>query len=934
MQIPVATYRLQFHAGFGFADAAGMIDYLADLGISHIYASPIFEARQGSRHGYDVINPSALNPELGGMPGFQELTRRLHARKMGWLQDIVPNHMAFDYHNRLLMDVFEYGPRSLYYGWFDIDWNHPCRNLSGRLMAPFLDRHYVQCLKDGEIRLNYGAEGFTVSYFDWKFPLRMESYLPLLTFHLERIRSRLGGEHPDYIIYNEILEDLEGLSLPDRLNGRQDEFVQVKRNLFDLYDGNPLIRRCIRETLERFNSGREDSRLLHRLLKQQVYGLRYWKTAAEEINYRRFFDINELICLRQENQAVFDHTHELLGRLVQEKAVSGIRVDHIDGLADPLAYLNRLRAKMGDVYLLVEKILGTGENLPGNWPVQGTTGYEFGNWVNGLFIRTENERLLTRLYVRFSGIADSFDQLVCASKKKGLLSRFEGDLDNLTRKLKFAFSWDRYGMDSTIPRLKQSLAEVISRFPVYRTYIGKENASEQDRTVLQSALSSAVLHRPELRHELMFLERVLMGELDDAVPAGNDESGRRRRQILSGFQQLTAPLAAKGLEDTALYLYNRLISLNEVGGDPGRFGCKPIDFHDFIQKRAKLWPYAMNSTATHDSKRGEDVRARINVLSEIPVEWEKQLEAWHKINRGLKKQINGMAVPEANIEYFLYQTLIGVWPVEDLGLADNIGKRMEDYMVKAVREAKAHTSWVAPDADYEAGLIGFVRKLISPSFENRFMELFLPFCRKVAWFGVFNSLSQCLIKITAPGMPDFYRGTEEFDLTLVDPDNRRPLDYNQLRRHAQKIREKIRSDLPALIRSMMGSPLDGRLKRFLIISALADRSARTRLYREGEYIPLAPEGEHHDHVIAFARRFKNQWSITLVPRFLTGIVEAEEPPLGKEVWEDTAVKLPSGAPAKWENALTGDIYVAPDCLMAGEVFSRFPAALVKGERQL
>ncbi len=364
MQIPIATYRLQFHAGFGFADAADMIDYLSDMGISHIYASPVFEARQGSLHGYDTIDPSAVNPELGGMAGFQALTAKLRTREVGWLQDIVPNHMAFDYRNRTLMDVLEYGPRSPYYHWFDIDWDHPCGNIRGRLMAPFLGRHYALCLEDGEIRLNYGAEGFTVSYFDLKFPLRMESYLQLLTFHIEKIRSELKDDHPDYILYNEILEDLEGLSLPDKLNDRQDAFVQVKRNLSDLYDSNPLIRRCIDETLLRYNSGQDGFKLLDRLLKAQMFALCYWKAATEEINYRRFFDINELICLRQESQAVFDHTHGLLERLVKEKVVSGIRVDHIDGMADPLEYLNRLRGRMGDIYVLVEKILGHRKSCP------------------------------------------------------------------------------------------------------------------------------------------------------------------------------------------------------------------------------------------------------------------------------------------------------------------------------------------------------------------------------------------------------------------------------------------------------------------------------------------------------------------------------------------------------------------------------------------
>jgi (1->4)-alpha-D-glucan 1-alpha-D-glucosylmutase len=934
MQIPSATYRVQFNPAFGFKDAAGIVGYLADLGITHLYASPLFRACRGSTHGYDGVDPNRLNPQLGTPAEFENLCRTLQGHGMGLLLDIVPNHMAFDYDNRMLMDVLENGPHSAYHRFFDIEWDHCEFSLRGRLLAPFLGKHYAECLVNGEIRLDWNEDGFAAVYYDQKLALRIESYLDILGRGLENAGAAFDKSRPEYSILIDMLDRLKSLAMPLDPAVRADRVRFIKQALRTAYHDDGAVRRFIDAGLRLFNgqAGDADSFApLDNVLTQQYFRLCYWKVACEEINYRRFFTINRLIALCQEKTEVFEHTHALLTEFIENGLVTGIRIDHIDGLGHPTGYLKRLRRRFEDIYILVEKILDSAEKLPDDWPVQGTTGYEFAAMLNALFVRRENEKPFTAVYRRFRGRVGAFEDIVAAGKRRILETQLSGDLDNLAGDIKIFSSRTLNGRDFTLKRLKESLAEMLVRFPVYRTYIDKEGPREADRQYIQAAVQASIRHRPDLRDELDFLLRLLLGESVRGAADDNPETRELDRQIAARFQQLTAPLMAKGFEDTALYVYNRLLSLNAVGGDPARFGCSAADFHAFVAGRASRWPHAMNSTATHDSKRGEDVRARLNVLSEIPAEWAANLERWHAANRTKKRRLKGREIPDKNEEYFLYQTLVGAFPFGSTDLSDFI-ERISRYMVKAAREAKINTSWLEPNEAHEAALTDFVERILDASAENGFWEAFLPFAKKIARYGVYNSLSQTLIKLTAPGVPDFYQGAEMPDLNLVDPDNRRPVDYDKRAQFLKEtqVRARTRDGLP--VDELQDALFEGRLKLAVIAAALAVRKMRPRLYGDGSYLPLQPAGRHHNHVVAFARHCRSEWSITAVPRFLTALVGESQVPHGAGVWQDTVIDLPDRAPARWKNILTGEELTVENRLALGDILAVFPAALLLAEK--
>jgi len=935
MQIPSATYRVQFTPDFGFKDAAGIVGYLADLGITHLYASPLFAARRGSTHGYDGVDPNRLNPQLGVPADFESLIRALRDRDMGLLLDIVPNHMAFDYSNRMLMDVLENGPHSTYYRFFDIDWDHSDFSLRGRLLAPFLGKHYAECLVNGEIRLEWNADGFAAVYYDQRLSLRIESYADILNRSLEAAGAAVDQSRAEFSGLIDMLDFLKSLAMPVDAAVRAERIRSVKESLRDAYQDNPGLRRLIEAALQLFNgrAGNADSFvLLDKLLAQQYFRLCYWRVACEEINYRRFFTINYLISLRQENEAVFDHTHALLTELTANGSVAGIRIDHIDGLGDPAGYLKRLRGRFPDSYILVEKILAAAEPLCDDWPVQGTTGYEFGDRLNAIFVRRENAKPFTAVYNRFCGRGASFEDVVAAGKRRILETQLAGDLDNLAGDLKIFSSRTWRGRDCTLKRLRAALSEMLVRSPVYRTYSEDAGPRPADRPYIRSAAQASIRHRPDLQPELDFLQGLLLGEINRSAVDDNPETRELDRQIAARFQQLTAPLMAKGVEDTALYAYNRLLSLNEVGGDPARFGCSAADFHAFVEERARRWPHAMNSTATHDSKRGEDVRARLNVLSEIPEQWAAHLARWHAANRTKKRRLQGRRIPDKNEEYLLYQTLVGAFPFgrRDWERTDFI-ERISRYVVKAAREAKIHTSWLEPNDAHEAALTDFVQCILQPAAGNDFLQAFLPFGEKIARYGAYNAISQTLIKITAPGVPDFYQGTELPDLNLVDPDNRRTVDY---RRRVQLLKE-IQGRASARERLPADEFKDGlfaeRLKPAVIAAALAVRKTHARLFRDGAYLPLQPAGSCHNHVIAFARHCGSAWSITAAPRFLTALVGENAAPLGAGLWQDTVIGLPDGAPARWTNILTGEQVAGENKLALGEILAVFPAALLLAE---
>jgi (1->4)-alpha-D-glucan 1-alpha-D-glucosylmutase len=932
MLIPTATYRLQFRSGFGFSEAEAIVPYLEKLGVTHIYASPIFKARAGSPHGYDVVDPGQLDPALGTTSDLERLHGTLKAAKMGWIQDIVPNHMALSHENPMITDLFENGPASPYYGFFDILWDHPYPSLRNRLLAPFLGRFYGEALESQEIQVTYGPNGFSIRYFEHEFPIKIDAYLPLLTRRMESLTSKLGEEDPDYIKYLGTLYVLKGLATVTNRELRTGHIRFIKRVLWELYSGNVHLRTLIDQNVEAFNgvAGHPESfRDLEALLADQFFRLSFWKVAAEEINYRRFFNINELISVKVEEERVFEETHSFLFDLVARGLIDGLRVDHIDGLYDPSGYLKALRDRTGDRFIVVEKILAHDERLPETWPVQGTTGYDFLNHVNGLFCQTKKRQAFDRIYTAFVPQESGYAELV-ANKKRLIIGRhMAGDIDNLAHLLKTISSSDRHASDITLYGLRRALVEVMAQFPVYRTYINRQGMSDSDRMALERAMQRARRSIPGLSNEIRFIERFLMLQFDDYL---SETEKSQWVHFAMRFQQFTGPLMAKGFEDTTLYVYNRLLSLNEVGGDPDRFGTPVAAFHTFNLQRAQKWPNAMNATATHDTKRGEDVRARINVLSEIPKEWEAQLKAWQRINRNKKSVVQGLRVPDRNDEYFLYQTLIGTFPFDQTQVS-GFRDRLKRYLVKAVREAKVSTGWLKPDEDYEKGYLNFVERLLEPAATNPFLESFLVFQKRVGFYGMLNGLSQTLLKLTAPGVPDLYRGTELWDLTFVDPDNRRPVDFPHLARLLEDLIREAKRDLSGLLKGLMENMEDGRIKLFLIYQSLHARKAQAALFEKGGYVAIEAEGERRGHVAAFARNQSRQWSITIVPLFLTSVIAEGEAPIGEAVWGDTVLPLPPDAPKNWRNAITEERVHVHQNLRVAEALNAFPVSLLISEEK-
>jgi (1->4)-alpha-D-glucan 1-alpha-D-glucosylmutase len=933
MRIPVATYRIQFTPGFGFKKAHEIVPYLSELGISDIYASPVFKAKRGSPHGYDVVDMNQLNPDLGSEDDFDALADNLKKSDIGWVQDIVPNHMAFDGENKMLTDVLEHGSFSGYHDFFDIEWDHAYESLRNRLLAPFLGRLYSESLDAREIVLQYNEDGFSINYYSLKLPVKIESYTMVLTHRFNVLRKTLGAEHPDFIKLLGILYSLKNLPLTKEEKTERYRHVQfIKRILWELYTKNDNIKQLLNDNIEIFNGGKapeEDLSLLDNLHSEQLFRLSFWKVATEEINYRRFFNINGLISLRMEDDRVFHFTHGLIFDLIEKKRITGLRIDHIDGLYDPTAYLRKLREKADNIYLVVEKILQRNEDIHALWPVQGTTGYDYLNYLNGIFCDVKNGRRFNKIYYTFTGFKTSYEAILYEKKKLVIEKDMTGDVDNLAHLLKRISSRDRYGSDITLYGLKRAIIEFLSLLPVYRTYISSEVPDKTDSYYITETMNKAREMNPGLLYELHFIEQFLLLRFSD--PLSEDEK-KERLHFVMRFQQFSGPLMAKGFEDTTLYIYNRLLSLNEVGGNPETFGVSLKEFHTFQRKRARKQPYSMNSTSTHDTKRGEDIKARINVLSEKPELWESHIKKWSALNRKIKKIIKGIAIPDKNDEYFLYQTLIGALPFNPEE-HENFKGRLKEYVIKAVREAKVHTAWLKPDIDYEENFISFIESILNPAGQNQFLKEFTAFQKMVSYFGIFNSLSQTLIKITSPGTPDFYQGTEIWDLNLVDPDNRRPVDFQMRMTYLQDIKKRLSGDTLQFIRDLFSTKEDGRIKLFLIYRALTVRHTNRTLFEKGAYIPLKTEGRYRDSIVAFARERKPFWSLTITPRFLTRVIENGQYPFGREVWDDTHIILPDDAPSEWYEEISGTTVESKQTLHAGDALKHFSCALLTGKNQ-
>jgi (1->4)-alpha-D-glucan 1-alpha-D-glucosylmutase len=976
---PESTYRLQFHAGFTFADARSIVPYLSDLGVTHCYASPYLKARPGSQHGYDITDHRVLNPEIGTEETYQAWVEELHARGMGQILDTVPNHMGIvGNENPWWNDVLENGPSSPYAGWFDIGWeDSPRPELHNRVLLPFLGEPYGKVLESQQIRLVYEEGAFSLWYGENRFPVAPYSYQMILEHDLPTLETATGIEAAALQEYKSILTAVSHLAGPDetdagRIAEREGEKEVVKRRLAKLSAESPIVRDSLAGTVAAFNGKADEPHsfdMLEKLLDRQAYRLSYWRVASDEVNYRRFFDVNELAALSMEKPEVFRAAHELIFRLLAEGQVDGLRIDHPDGLYDPKQYLDRLQTGFvcacarkifdanpaawggsweeiegelreriaaaggeGRLYVVVEKILGKAEALPADWACDGTSGYDFVNVVNGLFVDPAGEEPLTRLYREWAGGDGPFAEVVFSKKYLILRASLSSELQMLARQLDRLAQRNRRSRDFTLNTLRFVLRQVIASFPVYRSYISDEQISDDDRKYVESAVRRAIVRNPTLSPTLFrFVRDVVLQRLPD--DAAEDERASSRR-FAGKFQQVTSPVMAKGLEDTAFYTYTRLLSLNEVGGDPGRFGVGPEAVHRFNEERQAHWPYALSPLSTHDTKRGEDVRARLNVLSELTEEWRGCVERWGKLNEGHRTVVDDVPAPDRNEEYLIYQTLVGAWPLTEFG--DDFVKRIQAYLAKALNEGKVHTSWINPNEEYEKAVHDFVARILDESWSGPFLEDFRRFQRKVSHFGLLNSLAQTLLRITAPGVPDTYQGTELWDFSLVDPDNRRPVDYGRRRDIlaellAQSGKDGDRRELCA---ELLRTREDGRIKLYVTAMALRCRRDHAGLFSAGEYLPGEGNGKRADHVFAFARRHGRASAVVAAPRLLTRLNEgADGVPLGDSVWGDTRLSFKGVDAGRYWNVLTGDAVELTaqgegGAVAARDLFAVFPVALL------
>jgi len=947
LRIPLATYRLQFNAQFRFEHARALVDYLDQLGVTDIYSSPLLQARRGSLHGYDVTDPSHISSEIGSEQELEALAAKLQEHRMGLLLDIVPNHMAAGIENPWWRDVLEDGPGSAYASFFDIDWHPPRMMLQNKVLLPILGSPYARALENQELQLVFAEGGFFIQCFDAKLPVAPKTYLLILQHRLGELQHQLGSDHP-------AIRELGGIfaavtNLPERValsiemaGERRMQREGLKERLWKLYQDSPEVQNFVDENVRIFNGRRKrpaSFMLLDRLLAGQAYLLSYWLSANDEINYRRFFTINNLVGVRVEDPFVFEATHAVVLRLIERGLVTGLRIDHVDGLRDPHAYLRRLQERVGGstgndshppFYVIVEKILARGELLPREWPICGATGYASLNALNGLFLDAEGCKKLRQIYESFIGATVRYEDLVYEKKKEVMESLLGVEMRSLGHYLVVLAEQDRYARDLPRRDLASALVEVTACLPVYRTYIRSFSLSPDEFRYFEKAVETARERNPRLGSQCFdFVRDVLMlRERGHVTP----EQREARLAFIMRWQQFTGPIMAKGLEDSALYVYHPLISLNEVGGAPDSTGVPLAEFHEFCRNRQKHG-HTLNATATHDTKRAEDVRARINVLSEAPAKWDKTLQRWARWVSPKKGLIDGQKVPDPNEEFLMYQTLLGAWPLEQ----DNVPgfrKRLESYMVKAVREARVHTNWARPNVRYEEALIHFIKSTTKPTEDNVFMSDFLHLYREIAYYGALNSLAQQLLKITIPGVPDFYQGSELWDFRLVDPDNRGPVDFKKrVRLLAELQQQEEQRGRLGLIQDLLDHWQDGRIKLFVTSTALNFRRDHSNLFLDGAYQALPATGAKKENVLAFVRHTGDAWAVTAVPRLVTKLAPAGRPPIGESIWAAGALHLPKEAPIDWVNILTGEKLQARASkrgrsLPMAEVFSKFPVALL------
>ncbi|MCL6501657.1 MAG: malto-oligosyltrehalose synthase [Pirellulales bacterium] len=976
-RVPTSTYRLQLGPAFGFRQAADLVPYLARLGIGAAYCSPYLQARPGSPHGYDICDHQRLNEELGTPEDYQAFTDALAAHGLGQVLDIVPNHMAADpVANPWWRDVLENGQASAYARYFDIDWTPVKAELHGQVLLPILGDHYGHVLDRGELQLAFQDAALVIRYANQSLPVDPRQWPFVLRARLDLLQAQCEENDPHLQEFLSILSALDHLppataADPQCVAERKREKEVARNRLRKLLESAPLFHTYIETCVADFNGqvGHPESfDRLHDLLERLPYRLSYWKTASHEINYRRFFDINELAGLRMEEPEVFAASHALVLRLVSEGKVSGLRLDHPDGLFDPGAYAEMLQEAVflgwaaeicGEeaepallawrrtrnepgirrpLYVVAEKILEGREPLPDDWPLHGTSGYDFLNSLNRLFVDPAGWKPLRLLYEQISGRQVRYADLVYEGKKLITATALSSELNVLAHTLNRISEADRHTRDFTLESLREALSEVVACFPVYRTYVSPRGVSDEDRRNIELAVARAKRRNPAMEPSIFdFVESVLLAG-PDADPA--------LRACAMKVQQYTGPVHAKGVEDTVFYRYNVLLSLNEVGSDPQHFGGPPVQFHDANRRRLHRWPHAMLATATHDHKRGEDARARLNVLSEMPQQWGEHVQRWLAANASHRTTLEDEPAPDPNDEYFFYQTLLAVWPPQAADALPpcappELVDRLRRYMTKAIKEAKVHTSWIHPNEGYDQAVAQYVQQVLTGPASAAFLADFVPFARQVARLGMLNSLSQVVLKIASPGVPDFYQGCELWDLSLVDPDNRRPVDYALRRQMLRELEPLVKAawEYPPVPRHqpvshMLAQWHDGRIKMYITMLGLHLRKRAPKLFQNGDYLPLEADGSRAAHVLALARRLQDQLVVAAVPRLVAGLTSPDHPlPLGA-VWADTTLRLPPDLPARcYQNLLTGEtIHAAAGTdaltLPLADLFATCPVALL------
>ena len=893
MRIPLATYRLQLTPSFRFKDTERILSYLKDQGISDIYASPILESRTGSQHGYDLIDFRKIDAQLGGEKEFYRLTQQCRRRGLGWLQDIVPNHMGYHPSNPYIHDVLEKGRKSVYSEYFDVNWQSKEPELYGKILFPFLEKSLDDCLKEKLFRLLYQNGKFLIRYQDFLLPLCYRDFNEFRTFFHKRWPQKTG------------------------------------------YVNSDLQPADVQKMLEQFNQNPLQPDILQfwqDLLSQQHYLPAYWKVSREKINYRRFFSINELICLQVERETVFNAAHQRIIKEVRQGNISGLRIDHLDGLFDPAEYLQRCKKIFPDTYLVVEKILQPGEMLPSDFATEGNTGYDFLHYTNHLLCPKKNQQAFVNIYRQFTGQKENVHKQLFQKKRLILKQQMYGDLKNIARMF-YEYSQQNPALSCSSldeNKLLLALQEIMIRLPVYRTYLSPSHQNRKETSMILGVIEEGKKAHPDLSHELDYISNFLIRPLLE--PSFSPRDNSKLLPLVMRLQQFTGPLMAKGMEDTLLYCYHPLVSLNEVGGDPAILGISRNEFHHFIQERRRRWPDSMNATMTHDTKRGEDVRARLNVLSEMPTRWKSKLYHWHQLNHDKKVTIHACLFPDRNMEYFLYQTLLGTLPFQGRlsGINQAYRQRIQEYLIKAAREAKIYTSWLNPYQPYEDSLTHFIGEILTyhPKRGNPFLDDLLSFQAFISGYGVLNSLAQLLLKLTCPGVPDFYQGAELWDLRLVDPDNRRPVDYSRRINLLRDILDQQKRDHKTLLKEFLENPADGKVKLFFTYQLLKLRNQERNVFQKGSYHPMPVQGRHQNHMIAYLRSYQDTSVLVVLPRFCTTLVEPGQLPLGEDVWQDTSLRIPVSGEQTSLEWISQEPVVPVNPVPIGKLLKIFPMAVI------